>query len=130
MASETSTAQVAGGGASFDHRTTRISGKVRNSYQNGKMITVTTQVFGAANPAGTHPMGPDAIGYFDIKIVGIDDGIAWACITPDSPKQGRKMRYWKGGNWVDAQNVTVKGMTVCGDIPVPDLAGTAIVIGT
>lgn len=97
-------------------------------------VTIATANEGTAQPPGTGQLSLGTAGFYDVDIQGISDGTAQVCISNSTVPSETTMQYWNGGagSWTAALNTIVTPgtpNTVCGDIPVSDLAGTPIAIG-
>jgi hypothetical protein len=136
------------------------SGTVINQLGNGVMLTITgasgtnvaviSQNQTTAAPMGLGSLNISSALFYDVMINGISTGTALLCIVDSHASEGMTggMQYWDGTNWAFAGNQTVSQMTqthslngtsstvtssiltLCGDIPVADLAGTPIGVGT
>jgi hypothetical protein len=136
------------------------SGTVINQLGNGVMLTITgasgtNVVVTSQNQTTAAPMGLGSLNissalFYDVMINGISNGTALLCIMDSHASEGMTggMQYWNGTNWAFAGNQTISQATqtnslngtssmvtsstlsLCGDIPVADLTGTPIGVGT
>jgi len=69
--------------------------------------------------------------YYDVQITGIESGTANVCISPDNGASSMKY-YLATDGWDNnyATDVQTSGNTICGNIPVSDLSGTPVAIGS
>ncbi len=98
-----------------------------SSASGGTSVSVTSAYYGSVNPGVASVSLGNAV-YYDVSVQGISDGMATISITGTSGQT--TMQYWNGAQWVSASDVTVSGDTITGTIPVADLTGTPIVLGS
>ncbi len=68
--------------------------------------------------------------YYDVQVEGVTDGTANTCITNQAATSSSIIEYWNSVDWANATGTSTSGTTVCGNIPVADLQGTNIAVGT
>ncbi len=132
-ASVSTVTQTSGGSVSVDDSASTgtnvtISG---STAADGTSATVTSTVLGS-QPSGTAGSILTSVGYYDVQVTGITDGTAVVCIQNPSATEYSSMQYYDTGtsSWVDATPITFTAPdTLCGTIPVTDLAGTPLLIG-
>lgn len=106
-----------------------MSVKIINSTaKDGTPVTISFTNLGPILPSGTTGLVP--IGFYQVRVSGITDGVAKVCITNAGVSSTTVMEYGGPGGWRQAgADPTVP--SICGDIPVSALnGGTQIVIGT
>jgi len=122
-----STTALFGGMATFDQKTTvgsivMIKG---SGAPDGTDVTLNSQNWGTTQPPGTGPLIPGVTSFFDFQVLGLTYATAQVCITDPRVTSSTVMQYWDDNQWIGAASQKVKGSTICGEIPVMKLQGTA-----
>jgi len=124
---------MAGGRAEVD-LASETGGKVRIFWSNardGAEVTVTIEAYGDKPPFRKGETKVEWPSYYDVKVEGIADGIASICLASTSGKDPTVMRYRRDdGVWLYADHLEPSGKTITGEIQVPHLHGSPIIIGT
>ena len=108
-----------------------VSSVTFSGYTGSGTASVTTQDYGTSPPSGT-PADTVLVNgmYYDVMVSGaITDGNAVVCIPDTSGATAMQYYMQPSGPYADATDVSYDG-TICGTIPVSQLTGTPIVIGT
>ncbi len=111
--------------------TVNISG---STAPNGTNVTISSTSFGGTSPSGIGAVNLNGAQYYDVNVSSVfnlgNNATAHISISSSAATSNAIMSYWYNGVWNKANNVRISGSTISGDIPVSDLGGTPIVIGT
>ncbi|MDG6982739.1 MAG: hypothetical protein JRM74_04720 [Nitrososphaerota archaeon] len=129
---------VGTGSGSFTANTTKINGiYVAVTNTNASLNAAVDTFVYSSPPSGVPavPSGGSSLLYFDVKITNVNVGTANICET-NAALTGKLsastvMYYYDSttGSWVAATGTTITlPDTVCGNVPVADLTGTAILV--
>ncbi len=127
----TTTSVVKGGRALLDQTIlTGITVNVTGSSAPDETTLNATVMILSQQPDNTGPLKIAPITFFDLRVLGLPDGLASICITSEAITQEiTTMQYWNGSSWIEASSLGVSEITLCGTIPIQGLAGTSIAIG-
>jgi len=101
---------------------------------DGTAVTISSTNYGSVQPSGTGAIQlAGSLQYYDVNVSDISglgsDAIAEVSINSPSVTSDSTIQYWYNGVWNTANNISINGTTITGDIPVTALGGTPIVIG-
>jgi hypothetical protein len=126
---QTSTTPVSGGNASVTQADTGTSVSVTGLTGVTGSATITTSTLTGPDPGTPLLQGPLVL-YFDIHL-SLSGGqtvppgaVAHVCFDQPGVTAGMALKFYSGGGWISATNVTVNGTQICGDVPAADLTGT------
>ena len=102
-----------------------------STYPNGTLAFLAIEDMFDSQPAGTGTPDLANSSFYDVRIWGIADGMAYVCVNSVSITNETTMEYYNstGGNWVLSSTTFGPPDTLCGSIPVSALEGTFIVTG-
>jgi len=132
----TSTATRLENGGAFVDQTSETGVNVTisgSTSPNGTRVVINSSDLGSYQPTGTGSTGLNGTKiFYDVSVQGISTGSAKVCISNPAVNSFFVMKYWNANLtiWVNAGSQTITGTVICGVIPVPDLDGTPIVVGT